>query len=211
MALHDGAGDFLERSPIDEAAWDETAAFDEVPGRNGHLSGLGPDFLSRGEKPNCLGMLGQYEIMGYIGGGAMGVVLKAHDTKLNRMVAAKVLALGLAANPTARRRFIREAQAGASVVHPHVVTIHAVGEENNLPYLVMECVDGISLRHKIDREGPLGAREILRIGSQIADGLAAAHQQGLIHRDIKPANILLENGSSGSRSPTSDWCAPWTT
>ncbi len=194
LALHDGAGDFLQRSPIDPAAMAATAAFDEALSRSGQLSRPGLDFLIRSEKPNCLGTLGQYEIMGYIGGGAMGVVLKAHDTKLNRMVAVKLLAPELAANPTARRRFVREAQAGASVVHPHVVTIHAVGEENNLPYLVMECVDGISLRHKIDQEGPLALREILRIGSQIADGLAAAHQQGLIHRDIKPANILLEHG-----------------
>ena len=117
----------------------------------------------------------------------------ALDTKLNRIVAVKVLAPELAANPNARRRFLREAQAAAAVSHPHVVTIHAV-DEDKLPYLVMECVVGQSLQEKLDRAGALRLTEILRIGRQVAEGLAAAHQQGLIHRDIKPANILLENG-----------------
>ena len=115
------------------------------------------------------------------------------DTKLNRIVAVKVLAPELAANPNARRRFLREAQAAAAVSHPHVVTIHAV-DEDKLPYLVMECIVGQSLQEKLDRGGALRLTEILRIGRQVAEGLAAAHHQGLIHRDIKPANILLENG-----------------
>ena len=105
----------------------------------------------------------------------------------------KVLAPDLAANPNARRRFLREAQAAAAVSHPHVVTIHAV-DEDKLPYLVMECVVGQSLQEKLDRAGAMRLTEILRIGRQVAEGLAAAHEQGLIHRDIKPANILLENG-----------------
>ncbi|MCA9052630.1 MAG: SUMF1/EgtB/PvdO family nonheme iron enzyme, partial [Planctomycetaceae bacterium] len=96
------------------------------------------------------------------------------------------------------QRFLREARAAAAVTHPHVVTIHAVeegtGTTGSVPYLVMECVDGKTLRDKLDTVGQLSVKEILRIGSQIAQGLAAAHKQGLIHRDIKPANILLENG-----------------
>src|SRR5205814_1409493 len=76
----------------------------------------------------------------------------------------------------------------------HIVTIHAVEDEQNPPYLVMQCIQGQSLQDKLDREGPLGLKEILRIGLQAAEGLAAAHKQGLVHRDIKPANILLENG-----------------
>src|SRR5205807_4379481 len=95
---------------------------------------------------------------------------------------------------TARRRFGREAKAGAAVCHDHVVTIHAVEEDKPVPYLVMQCVAGASLQDKLDRDGPLGVTEILRIGLQTAEGLAAAHKQGLVHRDIKPANILLENG-----------------
>src|SRR5205823_6619171 len=100
----------------------------------------------------------------------------------------------LAVSGTACKRFTREARAAAAVAHEHVVTIHAVEDEHNPPYLVMQFVDGISLQDKLDKHGPLGLKETLRIGLQTAEGLAAAHKQGLVHRDIKPANILLENG-----------------
>jgi len=151
------------------------------------------DFLHPSDSPDSLGRLGQYEIREVVGRGGMGLVLKANDTKLNRIVAVKVLAPELASNPTARKRFVREAQAAAAVSHHHVVTIYAV-EEEPLPYLVMEFIDGQSLQEKIDRQGQLELKEILRIGQQIAAGLAAAHGLGIIHRDIKPANILLQNG-----------------
>jgi hypothetical protein len=124
----------------------------------------------------------------------MGVVLRAHDTKLLRVVAIKVLAAPLAASGTARRRFAREARAAAAVRDEHVIDIHAVCDDAPVPYLVMEFIDGCNLEALIRRGGPLGAKEVLRIGLQIASGLAAAHKQGLIHRDVKPANILLENG-----------------
>ena len=123
----------------------------------------------------------------------MGIVFKAHDTTLRRTVAVKVLSPELAVRATACKRFQREAFAAAAVTHPHVVTIHAV-EPGKIPYLVMEFVDGQTLSGKIERKGMLEPAEILRIGSQAAQGLAAAHKLGLIHRDIKPANILLENG-----------------
>lgn len=152
------------------------------------------DFLKPCDVAGRLGKLGPYEVIDVIGRGGMGVVLRAHDPKLNRVVAVKVLAPELAANPTARKRFLREARAAAAVSHPHVVTIHAVEEDDNTSYLVMECIDGQSLQEKIARIGALPLTEILRIGSQITAGLAAAHGQGLIHRDIKPGNILLENG-----------------
>jgi serine/threonine protein kinase len=100
----------------------------------------------------------------------------------------------LATSAAARRRFIREARAAAAVSHDHVVTIYAVEEDDRLPYLVMQYVDGTSLQERLDRSGPLPLAEILRIGMQTASGLAAAHAQGLVHRDVKPANILLENG-----------------
>lgn len=151
------------------------------------------DFLEPADKAGCIGRLGYYEVIDVIGRGGMGIVFRALDPRLNRIVAIKVLAPELAASPLARRRFLREAQAAAAVSHPHVVTIHAV-DEAKLPYLVMECIVGQSLQQKLDQVGPLRLTEILRIGSQIAEGLAAAHRQGLIHRDIKPANILLENG-----------------
>jgi len=162
------------------------------------------DFLEPSDEPDSLGRLGQYEIREVVGRGGMGIVLKAHDTKLSRVVAVKVLAPELAANATARKRFLREARAAAAVSHDHVVTVYAV-EENEPPkdsrpatcggppYLVMELIDGLSLEQKIDRDGHLELKEILRIGRQVAAGLGAAHEQGLIHRDIKPSNILLQN------------------
>jgi serine/threonine protein kinase len=152
------------------------------------------DFLTPSEKPGHLGRLGHYEVTEVIGRGGMGVVLKAFDEILQRVVAIKVMAPQLAACATSRKRFTREAQAAAAVRNDHVIDIHAVEEAKELPYLVMEYVSGMSLQERLDQAGPLGPKEILRIGVQIASGLAAAHAQGLIHRDIKPANILLENG-----------------
>jgi len=151
-------------------------------------------FLSPSDTPDSLGRLGHYEITDVIGRGGMGIVLKAFDPPLNRHVAIKVLAAEWAHNATARRRFAREAQAAAAVVHDHVVPIHFVGAGGDVPYLVMACIPGPSLQERLDRTGPLELKEILRIGMQTAAGLAAAHAQGLVHRDIKPANILLENG-----------------
>src|SRR5262249_28544362 len=152
------------------------------------------DFLSRSQKPDSLGRLAHYEVQEVIGRGGMGVVLRAFDEELHRVVAIKVMARQLAPNAAARKRFKREAQAVAAVIHDHIVTIHAVEEANGLPYLVMQYVAGLSLQQRLDRDGPLELQEILRIGMQTASGLAAAHAQGLVHRDIKPANILLENG-----------------
>jgi serine/threonine protein kinase len=152
------------------------------------------DFLDRCDKPNRLGLLAHYEILELVGRGGMGTVLRGVDLKLNRVVAIKVMAPQLAANAVARQRFQREAQAAAAVSHQHVVAIHAVDEFRGLPYLLMEYVSGSSLQQKLDDGGALQLAQILRIGMQIASGLAAAHAQGLVHRDIKPANILLENG-----------------
>jgi WD40 repeat protein/serine/threonine protein kinase len=151
------------------------------------------DFLDPSENDEYLGRLGQYEVTEVIGRGGMGIALKGRDTKLDRIVAIKVLAPELASNPTARKRFLREAQAAAAVSHDHVVTTFSV-ESGKLPYLAMEYIDGQSLQQKLDKHGSLKLKEILRIASQTAQGLAAAHAQGLIHRDIKPSNILLQNG-----------------
>jgi WD40 repeat protein len=151
------------------------------------------DFLSPAQKTGSLGRLGHYEILEVIGQGGMGVVLKACDEKLRRIVAVKAMLPALATSATARQRFIREAQAAAAVRNEHVIDIHAVEEENGLPYLVMEYISGIALQERLDRSR-LKLNEILRIGMQTARGLAAAHAQGLVHRDVKPANILLENG-----------------
>jgi|GEM_PF-916263 len=146
------------------------------------------------ELPSVIGLFGNYHVLECVGQGGMGIVLKARDPSLDRIVAVKVLHPELAVSETARQRFIREAKAAAAVNHEHVVTIHAVDKHNGLPYLVMEFIQGTCLQEKIEENGPLPLAEILRISGQIARGLAAAHEQGLIHRDIKPANILLENG-----------------
>jgi serine/threonine-protein kinase len=152
------------------------------------------DFLSPPKQPEHLGRLRHYEVLGIVGRGGFGVVLKAYDESLHRVVAIKVLSSHLASNATARKRFAREAEAAAAVAHEHVVTIHAVEKDHEPPYIVMQFISGASLQDRLDSEGPLEVKEILRIGAQTARGLAAAHAQGVIHRDIKPANILLENG-----------------
>ncbi len=153
---------------------------------------MAKQLLSPPSHPEMLGRLGRYEVERLIGSGGMGVVFKAFDTELNRPVAIKLLAPYLASSGPARKRFAREARAAAAVVHQHVVPIHNVETERESPFIVMQYVSGESLQARIDREGPLELCEILRIGRQVADGLSAAHQQGLVHRDIKPSNILLE-------------------
>jgi eukaryotic-like serine/threonine-protein kinase len=156
--------------------------------------GLPLDFLDHADDPAHLGRLGPFAITAVLGRGGMGIVFQGIDTGLNRPVAIKVLAPYFASSGAARKRFAREAQAAAAVVHEHVVAIHGVDTWKGLPYLVMSFVNGRSLQERLDAEGPLGVREILRIAMQTASGLAAAHAQGLVHRDVKPANILLENG-----------------
>jgi uncharacterized protein (TIGR03067 family) len=153
------------------------------------LAALGPT-----DDPAMLGRLGGYEVSGVVGAGGMGVVLKAIDKSLDRTVAIKVMAPHLATSGAARKRFAREAKAAAAVLHPNVIAIHSVSNDESLPYLVMPYVRGTTLQKRLDKEGPLSLQETLRIGAQIAAGLAAAHAQGLVHRDIKPANILLEDG-----------------
>lgn len=150
--------------------------------------------LSATDDPAMLGRIGGYEVVGVIGSGGMGIVLKAHDRALDRIVAIKVMAPHLASNGSARKRFAREAKAAAAVIHPNVVAIHSVSSDGELPFLVMPFVGGSSLQRRLDNEGPLSAIEVLRVGRQIAAGLAAAHGQGLVHRDIKPANIMLDKG-----------------
>ena len=138
--------------------------------------------------------IGPYDILEKVGSGGMGTVYRAFDPKLQRVVALKLLSADLAANAVARRRFEREARMVAAIAHPHVVVIHAVDEAHRPPYLVMEFVRGRSLAEKLSAEGALPLAVVLRIAAQTAEGLAAAHRQGVIHRDVKPANILLENG-----------------
>src|SRR5918911_656854 len=122
----------------------------------------------------------------------MGVVFRGEDPHLLRPVALKALLPGLVSCPSSRQRFVREARAAASVRHDHVVTIYQVGEDRGVPFLAMELLEGEPLDGRLRREGRLPVPEVLRIGREIAEGLEAAHQRGLIHRDIKPANVWLE-------------------
>lgn len=187
LLRHDAdAGSFLEK-PLHEI--DASVIADAVEHDAEWRKWLEPS-----DDPQSLGALGDYEIDELVGRGGMGLVFRARDRKLNRTVAVKALTPALLSNPMAVRRFVREAQAAAAVSHDHVVTIHAIEEQAQPPRIVMQFIQGQSLQEKIDRVGALDLRSILRMGRQIALGLAAAHQQGLVHRDIKPSNILLENG-----------------
>lgn len=152
------------------------------------------DSLAPTDDPEMLGRVGDYEISGVVGVGGMGAVLKGFDKSLRRVVAIKVMAPHLAHSGSARTRFQREARAAAAITHDNVIDIYAVSEAGGLPYLVMPYARGPSLQKRIDDGGPLGVVEVVRIGRQIAAGLAAAHEQGVVHRDIKPANILLSDG-----------------
>jgi tRNA A-37 threonylcarbamoyl transferase component Bud32 len=191
LRAHDEASRFLASPVVPPAAEAPTRTADE-PNHTADTDVLA--MLAPAEKPGQLGKLDHYEVLEIVGKGGMGVVLKAFDPKLHRLVALKLMAPHLAAHGAARRRFEREARAVAAVRNEHVVAIHGVEMSGPTPYLVMEFVGGISLQDRLERRGPLEVKEILRIGMQAARGLAAAHKQGIIHRDIKPANILLENG-----------------
>ncbi|MCA9064980.1 MAG: SUMF1/EgtB/PvdO family nonheme iron enzyme, partial [Planctomycetaceae bacterium] len=149
-------------------------------------------YLEKSSRPGWLGKLGHYEIERILGHGAFGIVAKAFDEKLYRVVAIKMLRPELATTSPPRKRFLREARSAAAVPHENLVGIYAV-EDEPIPYLVMEYISGNTLQSLLDQNGPLEVIDVLRIGHQIACGMAAAHAVNLIHRDIKPSNILLSD------------------
>src|SRR3954468_9898954 len=139
--------------------------------------------------------LGPYETLALLGVGGMGEVYKARDTRLHRTVAIKVLPAHVAHDPEARERFEREARAVAALNHPHICTLHDIGEaatvdsDEPMRFLVMEFVDGATINAVGDR--PMAAERVADIGAQVCDALDAAHAVGIVHRDIKPLNIML--------------------
>ena len=158
-------------------------------------------FLAPPERPDEIGRLGPYRVLAVLGQGGMGVVFRAEDPALDRPVALKAMLPGMAAVPTATERFLREAKAAAALKHEHIVTIYQVGEDRGVPFLAMEFLEGEPLDDRLRREGRLPLAEVLRIGREIAVGLAAAHDRGLVHRDIKPANLWLEGPARPRQDP----------
>ena len=120
----------------------------------------------------------------------MGEVYRARDTRLHRDVALKILPAEFAADPERRQRFEREAQAAARLDHPHIASVYDVGVDAGVPFIASEFVEGATLRVRL-QEGPLSASTVLKLGAQVAEALAAAHERGIVHRDIKPENILV--------------------
>ncbi|MGA7648448.1 MAG: serine/threonine-protein kinase, partial [Terriglobales bacterium] len=142
------------------------------------------------ETPIVGQVLGHYRVVEQIGAGGMGLVFRASDQQLERDVAIKVLPSGMLADEAARKRFRREALTLAKLNHPNIGMVYEFGSQEGLDFLVMEYVGGVAVDARLG-SGPLSQKEVLRLGFQLADGLASAHEHGVIHRDLKPANMRL--------------------
>ncbi len=134
---------------------------------------------------------GRFKILSFLGKGGMGVIYRAMDLKLNRVVAVKILPLELKADEKARKRFLREAQAAARLEHPNICTIHEIYESDDIDFIVMPYIEGENLQRVLRNKGPFSLEEFLHYARQMASALSAAHNKGIIHRDIKPSNIMI--------------------
>ena len=182
----------------DEPLWDEAreclSDIDSFPPATSDwqpLPAIDLSFLDESSHPEMLGRIGRYDVESVLGRGGMGIVFRGYDSDLHRTVAIKAMAPEWAGSMAARERFAREAQAAASVSHQNVIPIYNVEPEADLPFLVMRYIRGQTLQRWVKNNAPLDVDTILRIASQLSEGLSAAHRRGLIHRDIKPANVMV--------------------
>ncbi len=185
--------DWIKRIPM----LDSVAGISRASDRGDAQAVLDSVRFSADPTPGGLGKLGHYRILKMLGSGGMGSVFLAEDTRLHRHVAVKVMLPKIAADPTSRQRFLREARAAASLRSEHIVTVYQVDEENETPYLAMELLEGNSLEEVILTQPQLSVELIIQVAIGVAKGLAYAHEKGLIHRDIKPANIWIDGEQDG--------------
>jgi serine/threonine protein kinase len=191
LSSHEQAGSFIENSPSDIAAqFLAEERHERLPGGKLGQNEIGAENPVP-ERESLIGrQIGHYQIVARIGAGGMGEVYRATDTRLNRTVAVKVLSSHLSLRPDLRKRFEREAKAISNLNHPHICTLHDIGQAEGFDYLVMEYLEGETLAKRL-KKGPLPTEQLLGIAIDIATALDQAHRKGVVHRDLKPGNIML--------------------